>query len=62
MVLTAEVDSVRDRAEQALYAATHQRTTTATLHVGQSLSATLDSIEALYKHPGQMSGVPTLRS
>lgn len=59
MDLTAEVDSVRDRAEQVLYAATHQRTTTATVHVGESLGATLDSIEALYEHPGQMSGVPT---
>ena len=48
MGLAAEVDSVRDRAEQLLYAAT--------VHGGESLAATLDSIEALYEHPVRCPG------
>jgi replicative DNA helicase len=59
MNTTADVDEARERAEQLLYAATHQRTTTATIHVADALSDTIDQMEALFEDPDSVSGVQT---
>ena len=55
----ADVDDVVDRAQQAIYDVTEQRTTEDYIRLEELLQPTLDEIESISSRDGTMAGVPT---
>ena len=55
----ADVDDVVDRAQQAIYDVTEQRTTEDLIRLEELLQPRLDEIESISSRDGTMAGVPT---